>query len=55
LFENYLYFGCKLTVKALGVDMINKEGLRIYLLVGYELVTESGVKASANLRVNIED
>ena len=55
LFESYVSDGENITVKALGADMINKEGLRIYLLVGYELITESEIKVSANLRVNIED
>jgi hypothetical protein len=50
----YLSEGETVTVKALGADLIDKEGLRIYLLVGYELVNESGVHAIANLRVNIE-
>jgi len=47
--------GENITVKALGADLIDKEGLRIYLLVGYEIINESGVHAYANLRVNIED
>ena len=51
----YLSEGESVTVKALGADLIDKEGLRIYLLVGYEIINESGVHATANLRVNIED
>jgi hypothetical protein len=51
----YLSEGETVTVKALGADLIDEEELRIYLLVGYELVNESGVHAIANLRVNIED
>jgi len=43
-----------ITVKALGADLIDKEGLRIYLLVGYEIIDQSGVHATANLHVNIE-
>jgi hypothetical protein len=53
--SGYLSEGETVMVKALGADMIVKEGLRIYLLVGYELVNQSGVQATANLRVNIED
>jgi hypothetical protein len=51
----YLSEGENITVKALGVDVIDKEGLRIYLVVGYEIINESGVHAYANLHVNIED
>ena len=53
--SGYLNEGEMVSVKALGADMVDKEGLRIYLLVGYELVNQSGVQATANLRVNIED
>lgn len=53
--SGYLSEGESVTVKALGADLIDKEGLRIYLLVGYEIINESGVHATANLRVNIED
>ena len=55
LFENYLSESKTVTVKALGADLIDKEGLRIYMLVGYEIITDSGYQAIANLRVNIED
>ena len=55
LSESYLSEGESVTVKALGAVMIDKEGLRIYLLIGYEIINESGVQATANLRVNIED
>ena len=50
----YLSEGENVTVKALGADVIDKEGLRIYLLVGYEIIDQSGVHATANLAVNIE-
>jgi len=53
--SGYLNEGETVSVKALGADMIDKEGLRIYLLVGYEIVNESGITATANLRINIED
>jgi hypothetical protein len=53
LFENIE--GEEVIVKALGADMIDKDGLRIYILVGYELSTDSGVQAIACLKVNIED
>ncbi len=51
----YLSEGENITVKALEANVIDKEGLRIYLLVGYEIINESGVHAYANLHVNIED
>jgi hypothetical protein len=50
----YLSEGESITVKALGADVIDKEGLRIYLLVGYEIIDDAGVHAIANLPVNIE-
>jgi len=52
--SGYLREGESITVKALGADLINKEGLRIYLLVGYEIIDDAGVHAYANLHVNIE-
>jgi len=52
--SGYLSGGETVTVKALGADLIDKEGLRIYLLLGYEIIDEAGVHAYANLRVNIE-
>lgn len=55
LFESsYFSEGKGLTVKALEVNLIDKEGFRIYLLVGYEIINESDVHAYANLQVNIE-
>lgn len=53
--SGYLSEGENITVKALEANLIDKEGLRIYLLVGYEIINESSVHAYANLRVNIED
>jgi hypothetical protein len=53
--SGYINEGETVTIKALGADLVDKEGLHIYLLVGYELINESGVTATANLRVNIED
>ena len=53
--SGYLSEGENISVKALEANLINKEGLRIYLLVGYEIIDDSGVHAYANLRVNIED
>ncbi|MCW4016608.1 MAG: hypothetical protein NWF06_09585 [Candidatus Bathyarchaeota archaeon] len=53
--SGYLSEGETVTVNALGADATNNQGVCIYLLVGYELVNESGVKATANLAVNIED
>lgn len=55
LFEDYLGVDEKIAIKALVAEMIDKEDLRIYILAGYEVVTDSGVKAVANLKVNIED
>ena len=52
--SGYLREGESITVKALGADVIDKEGLRIYLLVGYEIIDDAGVHAIANLHVNIE-
>ncbi|MGD9131697.1 MAG: hypothetical protein PVH73_09025 [Candidatus Bathyarchaeota archaeon] len=46
--------GENVTVKALGADIIDKNGLRIYLLVGYEIINDAGVHAIANMPVNIE-
>ena len=53
--SGYLSEGENITVKALEANLIDKEGLRIYLLVGYEIINESGVHAYANLPINIED
>jgi hypothetical protein len=52
--SGYLSEGESITVKALGADLIDKMGLRIYLLVGYEIIDDTGVHATANLPVNIE-
>ncbi|MGD2066823.1 MAG: hypothetical protein PVI43_06620, partial [Candidatus Bathyarchaeota archaeon] len=50
----YLTEGETITVKALGADLIDKPILRIYLLVGYEIIDDADVHAYANLPVNIE-
>ena len=52
--SGYLSEGESISVKALGADVIDKEALRIYLLVGYEIIDDAGVHAIANLPVNIE-
>jgi RNase P/RNase MRP subunit p29 len=52
--SGYLSEGESITVKALGADLIDKEGLHIYLLVGYEIIDDAGAHAYANLHVNIE-
>ena len=52
--SGYLSEGESITVKALGADVIDKMGLRIYLLVGYEIIDDADVHAIANLPVNIE-
>jgi hypothetical protein len=54
LFENHLE-GQNVIVKVLQAKIIDKEGLRIYIQVGYELTTESGIEANACTRINIED
>jgi len=55
LFENgYLSVDETITVKALRGNMIDKEGLRIYLLLGYEIIDETGAHAYAALPFNIE-
>jgi hypothetical protein len=53
--SGYLSESEDVTIKALGANLIDKGGLRIYLMVCYEIVNASGVHAYANLRVNIED
>jgi len=52
--SGYLTEGETVTMKALGADLIDKLILRIYLLVGYEIIDDAGVHAYANLPVNIE-
>lgn len=55
LFDSgYLSVGENITVKALRADVIDKEELCIYLLLGYEIIDESGVHAYAVLPFNIE-
>ena len=53
-FEGYLSVGEGITVEALRANVIEKEGLCIYLLLGYEIVDEDGVHAYAILPFNIE-
>jgi hypothetical protein len=53
--RDYLNEGQSITVKTLGANLIDKDGVRIYLLVGYEIINELGVHATANLPINIED
>ncbi len=52
--SGYLTEDKTITMKALGADLIDKPILRIYLLVGYEIIDDAGVHAYANLPVNIE-
>lgn len=55
LFESgYLSVGENITVKTLRGNMIDKEGLCIYLLLGYEIIDETGAHAYAVLPFNIE-
>jgi len=56
LFESgYLSVDESITVKALRADMIYKEELCIYLLLGYEIIDEDVVHAYAVLPFNIQD
>lgn len=56
LFTNgYMSEGETVTIKALEAEVTNKEGLRIYITAGYEIINKSGVHAIANIGVNIED
>jgi hypothetical protein len=52
--SGFLSNGENVVVKALEADF-TKEDFRIYVLIGYELINENGVHATANLRINIED
>jgi len=55
LFESgYLSEDETITVKALRADVIDKQGLCVYLLLGYEIINESGASACAVLPFNIE-
>lgn len=54
LFEGYLSVGEDITVKALRADVIDKDGLCVYLLLGYEIIDENGAHAYAVLPFNIE-
>ena len=55
LFESgYLSAGENLTIKALRADLIDKEGLSFYLLLGYEIIDSSEVSAYAVLPFNID-
>lgn len=55
LFESgYLSEGENIAVKALRADVIDKQGLCVYLLLGYEIINESTVHAYAILPFNIE-
>jgi len=55
LFESgYLSEGETITVKALRADVIDKQGLCVYLLLGYEMINEASVHAYAVLPFNIE-
>lgn len=55
LFENgYLSVGETIAVTALRRNIVDKEGLCIYLLVGYEIIDETSAHACAVLPFNIE-
>jgi hypothetical protein len=53
LYEKHLD-GQEVVIKVLEADLIDREGLLINILVGYEISTDSGIKATACLKVNIE-
>lgn len=53
-FEGYLSVGEGVTVEALRANVIDKEGLCIYVLLAYEITTEGGTHAYAVLPFNIE-
>ena len=56
LFESgYLSVDENITVKVLRADMIDKEELGIYLLLGYEIIDEDDVHAYAILPFNIQE
>lgn len=46
--------GEEIVVSALRIDIIDKEELCIYFLVGYEIANEADVRAYATLPLNIE-
>ncbi len=55
LFESdYLSEDETITVKALRADVIDKQGLCVYLLLGYEIINKSTVHAHTILPFNIE-
>lgn len=55
LFESgYLSEGETITVKASRADVVDKQGLCVYLLLGYEIINESTVHTYAVLPFNIE-
>ncbi len=55
LFGNsYLNAGESITIKTLRADIIDKEGLCICFLLGYEIIDDSNVDAYAILPFNIE-
>lgn len=52
--NNYFEAGENVTVSALRANIISKEGLRIYFLLGYEIADCSNNHAYAALPLNIE-
>jgi hypothetical protein len=52
--SGYLSVGENVTVRALRAETIEKEGLRIYVLIGYEIVDDASVHAYAAIPLNIE-
>ena len=52
--SGYLSVGENVTVRALRAEIIEKEGLCIYVLIGYEIVDDAGVHAYAAIPLNIE-
>ena len=52
--SGYLSVGENVTVKALRTNIIEKESMNIYFLIGYEVIDELGVHAYAAMPINIE-
>jgi hypothetical protein len=50
----YLSEGENITIKALRADLIYKPLLSIYIVIGYEIIDDTGAYAHANMDINIE-
>ena len=54
LFGSYLRVSGNVTVKALRANIIEKQELRIFFMIGYEISNEWGITAYATIPLNIE-